>query len=223
MRRWWFRGSGRGTAGPRRRPATPSLPGRRRWCRWAYWSIPLVVTVAWVVSAWWRSGPGVALPVLASAGIVGAAFGAGWLLMGRTTTPPSSSRPVGPERAGADRPGAVPPGPTEVRPVVRRPLPPLPPLSALPELSTEQLCWAWRRSYVHLGSCASADGLARLAKLRRGYLDELQRRDPAAFDRWLPTARAASDPARFFCRAHAERPDHAAPRTERGMRSPAAG
>ena len=39
-----------------------------------------------------------------------------------------------------------------------------------------------------------------LAQLRRACLDELERRDPCAFARWLATARAAGDPGRFFGR-----------------------
>lgn len=224
MRRCWFQGLGQMTARARQGLSTPSRSGGRRWCRWACWSLPLVVTVAWVVAAWWTSGPGVALPEVASAGVVGAAIGGGRLLMRRTTNPPSSPSPggsvLGPSGAGARSLGAVPP-PADVRPVPRRPLPPL---STLPSLSTWQLCWAWRRSYVHLRSCASPDGLAQLTTLRRGYLDELQRRDPAAFARWLPTARAASDPARFFCRGHAERrPVHVGSHARQGMRTPSGG
>lgn len=86
------------------------------------------------------------------------------------------------------------------------------PATSAPSLSTEQLCWAWRRSFVLLGRCATGDELARLADLRRDFLDELQRRDPAVFARWLPTARAAGNPARYSCGL-----------TGRDLRSPSAG
>lgn len=79
------------------------------------------------------------------------------------------------------------------------PADPLPQPSKLPSVSTPRLCWAWRVSYVRIRRCTWPSELAQLAALRNAYLDELQHRDPAAFARWYPTARAASDPARFFC------------------------
>ena len=86
----------------------------------------------------------------------------------------------------------TPPGP----PIERVPSAPL---QDAPALSTPQLCWAWRVSYVRLQRWPYTSALNNLAELRAGYLDELEHRDPAAFARWFPTARAASDPARFFC------------------------
>jgi hypothetical protein len=67
-------------------------------------------------------------------------------------------------------------------------------------LSIEQICLGWQRSYVELhrhptGSVAWAD----CGRRRRHYLDELERRDPEGFARWLSAgARAASDPGRFI-------------------------
>lgn len=214
MRRWWVQERGQGTAGP-----------RRRWAWWACASMLVAATACWGVVAWSRFGSGVALSVLAPAVTVGAALGPGWVLARRAATPPSPPCAAGlwPRPAGASSrgPAAAPCRATESRLVSR---PPGPPLTVLPSLSTWQLCWAWRRSYVHLGSRVSAEGRAQLAELRRGLLDELQRRDPAAFARWFPTARAASDPARYFCRADADHgPVHEAPRTMDAVRSPAAG
>jgi hypothetical protein len=66
-------------------------------------------------------------------------------------------------------------------------------------LSDEELCLAWRRSFLlieHLDDPRLSDHLARR---RRGYLDELERRHPRQFAQWLASgARAASDPARFL-------------------------
>jgi len=57
----------------------------------------------------------------------------------------------------------------------------------------------WQLTYPRLARAETATDTERLTDLRRGCLAELERRDPVAFGRWLPTARAASDPARFFC------------------------
>lgn len=72
-------------------------------------------------------------------------------------------------------------------------------LKPIDEMSTHELCLAWRRSYVVLMTCAgtSADRTP-VVELRRCYLDELERRDPSGFARWVTTARAASDPGRFI-------------------------
>jgi hypothetical protein len=85
------------------------------------------------------------------------------------------------------------------------PVEPLPGQAALPFLSTAELCWVWRLSYARVRRATESGQLQDLARHRRDYLDELQRRNPVAFARWLPTARAAGDPARFFCRRPAPR------------------
>jgi hypothetical protein len=81
----------------------------------------------------------------------------------------------------------------------RLPAPPLPDASALHGLSTPKLCWTWRASYVCLIRSPWPSYMDNLTDLRRACLDELERRDPVAFAHWLPTARAAGDPARYFC------------------------
>jgi hypothetical protein len=70
------------------------------------------------------------------------------------------------------------------------------------ELSDEELCLAWRRSFKQLQTAAGADRRSAMADVRRAYLDELERRQPEAFDAWIASgARAAGDPARFFLEA----------------------
>lgn len=50
-----------------------------------------------------------------------------------------------------------------------------------------------------------------IATERRAYLDELERRNPAAFDAWMTSgARAPSDPSRYFI------PPGGIPRAEAG-------
>jgi hypothetical protein len=68
-------------------------------------------------------------------------------------------------------------------------------------LSTDELCRAWRVSYLLLQNARVAAELERASLLRRRYLEELAHRDPAGFRRWLDDgARAASDPARYVRR-----------------------
>lgn len=67
------------------------------------------------------------------------------------------------------------------------------------DMSIAELCLAWRRSYPALTShVGGSDGWASVVELRRSVLDELERRDPSGFARWIATARAASDPGRFI-------------------------
>jgi len=66
-------------------------------------------------------------------------------------------------------------------------------------LDDDQLCRAWRSSYVHLQAARSVAEYTQLAEQRREVLDELIRRHEAAVTRWLAAgARAASNPRRFL-------------------------
>jgi hypothetical protein len=72
---------------------------------------------------------------------------------------------------------------------------------ALESMSTGDLCLAWRRSYLALPDLpAGSEHLAgEITRARAALLDELERRDPAGFTRWLAAgARASSDPARHL-------------------------
>lgn len=108
------------------------------------------------------------------------------------------------EAAAADgsrgQPGtdvAAPPGPAREQ----LPRDPLPSPAALPALDTPELCRTWRLTYVRLARSISPAETEYLTELRCGCLAELEQRDPVAFGQWFPSARAAGDPARFFCRA----------------------
>jgi hypothetical protein len=73
------------------------------------------------------------------------------------------------------------------------------PCPQLPVMSTEQLCWEWRRSYLAISQATGAAQIARIAAARAGILDELERRNPAGLQRWLASgARAAGDPTRHL-------------------------
>ncbi len=84
--------------------------------------------------------------------------------------------------------------------------PPASPLRDLPApdaMTDNELCAAWRKSYVALERCSSTVGRSELVELRQGYLDELATRYPEAFAAWLASgARAAGDPSRFLGREH---------------------
>lgn len=67
------------------------------------------------------------------------------------------------------------------------------------EMTLSELCRAWRSSYPKLQRCGDLRRRAQLVEIRQQYLDELERRDAAAFVRWLRSgARAASDPAKYL-------------------------
>jgi hypothetical protein len=102
-------------------------------------------------------------------------------------------------RAATDEPRRPPP-PSGAPPRESLAEGPLPLPHTLGELSTADVCWAWRVSYLRVRrpGCPGYE-VAFLTELRSACLDELERRDPAAFSRWLPAARAAADPARAFC------------------------
>jgi hypothetical protein len=118
---------------------------------------------------------------LAGAGVTAFVVGAGWPVL-RSRRP----RPAPPPAGGAPAPAAPTPQP-------------LPALPALASFSTPTPCWLWRTTYLRLHGSATPSQADAVIRLRRACLDEWEQRDSGAFGRWLPTARAASDPARYFC------------------------
>ena len=77
-------------------------------------------------------------------------------------------------------------------------------------LTLPELCWAWRTSFTALDRADPHTEYRRWSALvaaRRCYLDELARRDPAGFARWLYAgARPASDPSRYVLAVPVRRP-----------------
>lgn len=68
-------------------------------------------------------------------------------------------------------------------------------------LADDALAWAWRLSYNLLQLAEQPEERASVTRLRQGYLDEMERRNPAGLTAWLDSgARAAGDPARFLRR-----------------------
>jgi hypothetical protein len=71
--------------------------------------------------------------------------------------------------------------------------------SAAAGLTDSELCRAWVASFGLLESVPDSAALERVVVLRQCYLDELERRDPAALAAWLHSgARASSSPGRYL-------------------------
>jgi hypothetical protein len=89
----------------------------------------------------------------------------------------------------AQRPHQVTPPPSQV--------PCAAPVPA--DLSTPELCLAWQRTYLVLLDVSADTPRDNIVALRGRLLDEIERRDPAGFTRWLETgARAGSDPGQYL-------------------------
>jgi hypothetical protein len=73
------------------------------------------------------------------------------------------------------------------------------PCPVIAALSTPELCVAWQRSYHALGELPVGPDRGAMVTLRQSMLEELERRDPAGFQRWLDAgARAGGDPGRYL-------------------------
>jgi hypothetical protein len=95
-------------------------------------------------------------------------------------------------------------------PVVR--CPSQPPAS----MDDEELCWAWRVSFVALQRAPSVASRLQVVQKRQDYLDELDRRNADGLAAWLYSgARAAGDPRRYIVEGKCPPPGHAAPGIDR--------
>jgi hypothetical protein len=66
-------------------------------------------------------------------------------------------------------------------------------------MQTRELVRDWRRSYVALEQAVDPATKMALVQARQGFLDELERRNPAGLQEWLESgARAAGDPTRYM-------------------------
>ncbi|HET9830040.1 MAG TPA: hypothetical protein VFQ11_16230 [Nocardioidaceae bacterium] len=78
------------------------------------------------------------------------------------------------------------------------------------QLSDQELCRAWRHSFVTLQDCRSAPERARVVAQRQVYLDEMERRSPSGLRAWLESgARAAGGPERFLGKGQDDQTDAA--------------
>lgn len=64
-------------------------------------------------------------------------------------------------------------------------------------LSLQQLCAQWRTSTEELDKTIRVARASRLAGVRASLLDEIERRDPAGFQRWVSADPFRSDPADY--------------------------
>ena len=73
------------------------------------------------------------------------------------------------------------------------------PAARLRAMSTEGICAAWQRSYWRLVDRSRDSRPLAVVRLRAALLDELERRDPDGFARWLKTKpRPVSNPGPFL-------------------------
>lgn len=156
-----------------------------------------VVVVVWgvvVALAWWarRSGRRAAQPGPRSAADPPAAPPA--RPTGRPSTHPSARRGTHPSGQGTTDP-PPPPGPSPAG-WHRAASSDLPELS---ELSMEALGREWLRTASALEAAAHPAARALVVQRRQEALDELERRDPVGFARWLAAGvGAGSDPAQYL-------------------------
>jgi hypothetical protein len=68
--------------------------------------------------------------------------------------------------------------------------------------STPELCARWEATTGAVRTCRSAFERDRLARERARHLDELERRDPRGFARWLQADPLATPPGRFLHADH---------------------
>lgn len=93
-------------------------------------------------------------------------------------------------------PGIAPPA---AEPVAQQQAAVAAPMVVADTVSTQALCAAWCRTYWLLRDLPPGPACAQVLRTREGLLDELERRDPVGFHRWLDTgARAGSDPGRYL-------------------------
>lgn len=98
--------------------------------------------------------------------------------------------------SGDEDPSALPPPPSAIR-------------HGAGDLADAELCQAWRQSFLLLQSARSTAGVLSVTSLRQSYLDEMERRHPAAFRSWLDSGgRATGGPDRFLtARRREDHPD----------------
>lgn len=95
---------------------------------------------------------------------------------------------------------------------------PRPLVRVLASLSTPALCAEWQRSLHMLTDATDPTARDGIAELRRRYLDELERRDPAAVARWLAAdpRPAGTNPARYLSAADRARERRRSPQGRTG-------
>ena len=99
------------------------------------------------------------------------------------------------DRPGHEQSRPAGPDPHDVLAVTTLPAPSVP----VVDMATDELCVAWRRSYFHLLLAIDETARRKVVQRRQDYLDEIERRDPRGFLRWLDSgAGAGSDPSPYL-------------------------
>lgn len=121
----------------------------------------------------------------------------------RSTKPRTEAGKASGTRA---RPRSGHPGPS-ARPPVWEPTPVVDEVTLeVPDmLEDADLCLAWCSSYVALQRAETAESRMRLVLVRALYLDELERRNPAALAEWLSSGARAAAPPHAFVRREDDR------------------
>lgn len=84
---------------------------------------------------------------------------------------------------------------------------PIQPMSELHLLTDEQLCQAWRASYLALQERSSGVQMTGTVQERQRYLDEFERRNASGLTAWLASgARAAGNPLPYLVQGRADCP-----------------
>lgn len=154
-------------------------------------------TWAWIAT---RAGlAGAAFVAVSAVGVISVVLALTLVLAAVLTAPPVASR-VGrlvrhekAEDLSALGPRVVVPREPECR------LPVVLPVVAVRQLSTQELCREWRRSFTALQLATGPEQQLHVVGVRQLYLDEMERRCPSALQAWLASgARAASGPERYL-------------------------
>ena len=168
--------------------------------------------IPWIPTLTWRSrpliigGPGAGMVTVVAFGLVGLigpttiAVVALLILSAPGTRAAVAALLAGPlHLRGAQRPLASreQPSPEESGPVRLPPLQLDEPFVVPDVMTDEDLCHAWRSSYVALCRATTVSSQLRVVQMRALYLDELERRAGPALRSWFFSgARAAGDPTR---------------------------
>jgi hypothetical protein len=169
----------------------PPAPGRRSVAD-AGWRAAITTVATFLVLAGSAAVGGRAAPVLV-VGCLGVLVLAWWTRRRSADVDPAAPAP----RPGTGSPPAHPPVRRGPHPSGRGgaasggpPPAALPPAAGLP---VEELSREWRRTAGLLESAVDAGTRAQVVRRRGEVLDELERRDPAGFARWLATGASSDD------------------------------
>ncbi len=156
-----------------------------------------VLAIGWVVliGSVLLIGPVTGALLLTLLLIIGAAYWHRWRTAAAVAVRPGLWHSVHDLLLHAARP-PEPRAPAPVPTVAPVALPVLGPNPA--SLTTAQLCLAWQRTYFALLDLPADATRTEVVRLREQLLDEIERRDPAGFTRWIGTgARPGSNPGPF--------------------------